>query len=97
VRITRETQRAIAEAVWLDRFDSLDGLNTAAVAEKFGISTTQAYRELIKILKGECSLFPFQYRSEDDGVIVSTGRIFVRNSECHKNDNQIAHSYWFYT
>jgi hypothetical protein len=97
MKMTKDIQFQIAETIWLDRFDGLDGLNTAAVGEKFGISTGQAYRELIKILKGECSLFPFQYRSEDDGVIVSTGRVFVRNSECHKNDDRIAHSYWFYT
>jgi hypothetical protein len=90
MRMKKEIKLKIAEAVWLDRLGSL---TTSEVAQKFEISVSQAYRELMKILRGRCDLFPFQYQPDDDGVVISTGRTFVRNGE--DNDSGKAHSYWF--
>jgi hypothetical protein len=95
MKIAQELKDQIAKTVWLDEFEGLDGLTTAEVARKFGISTSQAYRELMKILTGKSTLFSFEYLSDYDGVMVSTGRIFVRNGE--EKGRGKGHSYWFYT
>jgi hypothetical protein len=94
LKITKEMQYQIFETVWLDGHEGIDGMTTAAIANKFGISTAQTYRILIQILKGKCTVFPFKYDDDYDGVVVSTGRIFVRNGE--EKERGKGHSYWFY-